>query len=395
MIGFATLRPWILTLDWLVGLGWVFRAVQWVRGLALVPDLTREALHATSARLSVIVPACNEEAAIEGCLRSLLASEGIALEILAVDDRSTDATGRMMEAVADDAGASPHTLRVIHIPELPVGWMGKTHAMGLAAAQATGDWLLFTDGDVFYRPETLARALHFAEERAVDHLILYPTMIFQNFGERMMLSFLHALSIWGIRPWKIADPRARRDYIGIGAFNLVRRPVYDAVGGWSALRLEVLEDLRMGFTIKRAGYRQCAVFGRDLIRLRWAAGALGVVNNMTKNLFALFRFHVLVAALACGALFVLCLLPFLSLLLGWPGLVPAVLTLLALALLYARFHRLGLPNAAYALTFPAGAVLFLFALARSIFRTLLQGGVLWRGTFYPLPELRKHAGPLR
>jgi len=211
----------------------------------------------------------------------------------------------------------------------------------------------------------------------------------------MMLSYLHAMSIWGMRPWKVSDPKAKRDYIGIGAFNLVRRSTYDAVGGWEALRMEVLEDLRMGFTIKRAGFSQHAVFGRDLIRIRWAEGAFGVVNNMTKNLFAIFRFRLVLAiAVSCGV-FALCLIPFLMVGLGTTFIWPVGVMLAALGVLYARYHRLGLPNAFFVLTFPVGAALFLFAMVRSVAATLGRQGVVWRGTFYPLAALRRHAGPLR
>jgi glycosyltransferase involved in cell wall biosynthesis len=390
------LRRLLIGLDWVVALAWAMRTVQWLRGMGRVPDLTQAAYapddNDLRSKVSVIVPACNEAPAIESCLRSLLGSRGLQLEILAVDDRSTDATGRIMDSLALEFAAGPHGLRVIHVQTLPEGWMGKTHAMGLAAAQSTGDWLLFTDGDILYARETLARALGFAERERVDHLILYPTMIFKNFGERMMLSFLHALSIWGPRPWKVGDAQTK-DYIGIGAFNLIRRPVYENIGGWGALRMEVLEDLRMGYTIKRAGYRQRAVFGRDLLRVRWAEGAIGVVNGMTKNLFAIFRFRLVVAASAWCSLIGLCLLPLVGMAFG--SVAPLVVMLTAVAILYARFHRLGLPNAGYVVTFPVGAVLFLFALGQSILRTLLQQGVVWRGTFYPLAELRKHAGRLR
>lgn len=395
----AVARTVLLSFDGLIACAWMGRSAQWLRGLTLVPDL-HDVRYASSEstskeRLTVIVPARNEGNAVEACLRSLLVTVDVRLEILAVDDRSTDATGRIMDEVAAEAAPGLHTLRVLHVTELPDGWMGKTHAMGLAAAEATGDWLLFTDGDMLFAPDALASAMRFAEMEHADHVVLYPTMIFKSFGERMMLAFLHAMSIWGPRPWKIGDPNAKRDFIGVGAFNLIRRTTYDAVGGWAAQRLEVLEDLRMGFTVKRAGYRQRAVFGRDLARIRWAEGAMGVVNNMTKNLFAVFRFRLLLACVATGSIFLLCLLPFIGLALGRAAVVPFALTMLALIALYSRYHRFGLPRLAYVLTFPAGAVLFLFALAQSISRTILEQGVTWRGTFYPLAELRKHAGPLR
>ena len=394
----GVLRSVVLGADWLVALAWAARTFQWLRGISLVPDLRQPRyaeLKNQLPRLSVIVPARNEEKAVEACLHSLLGSVGVPLEIIAVDDRSTDATGSIMDSVAGESSQGPHSLRVLHIAALPEGWMGKTHAMGLAAAESTGDWLLFTDGDMLFAPDALARALRCAEMEQADHVVLYPTMIFASFGERMMLAFLHAMSIWGPRPWKIPDPKATRDFIGVGAFNLIRRPVYDAVGGWAAQRLEVLEDLRMGFTIKRAGYRQLAVFGRDLTRIRWAEGAMGVVNNMTKNLFAIFRFRLGVATLAMASISALCLLSLFALVLGSSAVMPLLLTILALVALYARYHSFGLPRLAYVMTFPFGAALFLFALGRSISRTLLQQGVTWRGTFYPLAELRKHAGPLR
>ena len=193
----------------------------------------------------------------------------------------------------------------------------------------------------------------------------------------------------------MSDSKATRDYIGVGAFNLIRRSAYETVGGWEALRMEVLEDLRMGFTVKRLGFSQHAVFGRDLIRIRWAEGAIGVVNNMTKNLFAVFRFRLMLAVAASVGVFVLCLLPFLMAVSGGSFVMPAAVMLVAIGVLYARYHRLGLPNALFVLTFPVGAVLFLFAMVRSVATTLGRKGVVWRGTFYPLAELRRLAGPLR
>ena len=385
-----------LIADWCIALAWLARGLEWLHGLRLVPDLRdpayQEDLPATAGSLSVVVPARNEARAIEACLRSLLASSGVTLQVIAVDDRSDDETGRIMDNLAVETGRITHALTVIHVKSLPDGWMGKTHAMAQAAAAATGDWVLFTDGDMLFAPDALARVLNYAHGEQADHVILYPTMIYEGFGERMMLSFLHVMSIWGVRPWKVGDPEAKRDFIGIGAFNLVRRSVYDEVGGWDSLRMEVLEDLRMGFVIKQAGYRQRAVFGRDLTRIRWAEGAFGAVNNMTKNLFALFRFRLSLAALAVVSITALCLLPLAGLAMGRAGLWPMLLMLTMLAVLYARYERLGLPGVLYALTFPLGAALFLFAMVRSIGTTVLRGGVAWRGTFYPLEALKRDAG---
>ena len=221
------------------------------------------------------MPARNEAAKIAATLRSLLDSSGVDLEILAVDDRSSDETGAIMDRMAADHAA----LRVLHVAELPAGWLGKTHAMSVAAREATGEWLLFTDGDVVFAPEALSRALGFAVASAADHFVLLPTVVLGSFGERVMISFMQVVAIWGPRPWRVPNPRARRDAIGVGAFNMLRREAYEAIGGWEALRMEVVEDLALGYLIKKKGLRQRVALGRGLVRVRWVEGAFGVVEN--------------------------------------------------------------------------------------------------------------------
>jgi cellulose synthase/poly-beta-1,6-N-acetylglucosamine synthase-like glycosyltransferase len=179
-------------------------------------------------RVSIIVPACDEEADVEQTLTQLLALDYDNYEVIAVDDRSTDRTGEIMDQVA----ASPQAhgkLRVFHVRELPTGWLGKTHAMWTAAKQATGDWLLFTDADVLFKPDSLRRALAYAESVNADHVVLFPRMIMTKPGERMMIAFFQTLFVFGHRPWKVADP-STDDHMGVGTFNLIRRSVYEAVG---------------------------------------------------------------------------------------------------------------------------------------------------------------------
>jgi GT2 family glycosyltransferase len=404
--------------SWVVALAWTGRTLNALGKLRRVPNLldlpaldlsaqgglgvllpsgfkAPEALPPVRPALTVIVPARNEAASIERTLRSLL-EQTVPVEIIAVDDRSEDATGAIMDRVAAEAVAGGRSLRVIHVEELPAGWMGKTHAMALAARQATTDWLLFTDGDILYRPDAIERTMRFAAKERADHVVLMPTLILKTMGERMMVSIFQSLSLWSWKPWKIADPKAKRDSIGVGAFNLMRTEVYRAVGGFEAQRLEVLEDLRLGFEIKWSGYRQRVVFGRGLISVHWAAGALGLVHNLTKNVFAVFRFRPLVLAGACAGLGVLCFGPLAGLFGPMAMVLASVLSLVMLWLLYfdtgRRFTGV---SSFYFLTLPLAVVLLLYAMLRSMMVTLLRGGVTWRGTFYPLGELRKHAGPLR
>ncbi len=392
-----TLRTAALVVDWCAAAIWGVRTIIWLRKIRRVPDLhdPRYATGPTAGKLSVVVPGRNEEAAVEQCLRSLVNSADLALEVIAVDDRSTDGTGAIMDRVQSDVHRPGVSMQVLHIEKLPAGWMGKTHAMDCAAAVATGDWLLFTDADILFRQDALGRALRFVEDEGADHLVLLPTLVCGSFGERMMMAFIYAVSIWGPSLWKIPERRAKKHSIGIGAFNMVRRSAYDAVGGWASLRMEVIEDVRLGHVLKQGGFAQRVAYGRDLLRIRWAESAMGIVRNLTKNAFAVFRFRLPLAIGASFGLLLFYVLPFAAIFAGPAFWIPSGIVFSALACLYWRYSRAADANVAYVVTFPVAACLFLLTLLRSSAYTLAQGGVVWRGTHYSLAELRRNAGPLR
>lgn len=378
---------------WLIALLWAVATVNALRKLPLIPDVLDERFGAARSEppfIAVIVPARNEAADIEATLRSLLAAEGVRLEIFAVNDRSTDTTGEIMDRLA----AETKLVIALHIAELPDGWMGKTHAMAMAAAQATAPWLLFTDGDVLFAKDTLLRAINFAESERADHIVIFPTLILKGIGERAMIAFFQGVSALFSRFWRIPVEGAKES-LGVGAFNLIRADVYRSIGGFEALRMEVLEDLRLGFEVKRHGFRQRVAFGRDLVRVRWVVGTFGMVRNITKNFFAAFRFRVWLTIAACCGLIVFCLGPFIALAGSWWMCGATAVTMLALIALYRYYRQYTGIAAWYAFTFPFAACLVLYAILRSMLLTLARGGVVWRGTLYPLAELKKNAGPLR
>lgn len=382
---------------WLIAAAWLWRVLPALRMLPTVPDLLEEKYFARDPAalpsLTVIVPGKDEAAAIEACLRSLLLCDYPELRVIAVNDRSSDSTGSLMDQVAADADAQGR-LHVLHVTELPAEWLGKPHAMAMAADYAASDWLLFTDADVIFAPDALRRAMTFVTESGADHFVLYPTLILHGWAERMLIAFFQSLSALAGRPWKISDPAAKHDYIGVGAFNMIRRPVYEVLGGYTALRMEVLEDMRLGYRVKRAGYPQRVAFGKDLIRIRWAPSARGILQNLTKNLFSAFRFRTGLVLLGCIGVALFCLTPFVALAFSgaprWAG----AITLLSLLLLNLRYAKLTDISPAYLLLFPIATVMFLWTLLRSMVLVLWRGGVLWRGTLYPLKELRGQAGPL-
>jgi len=382
---------------WIAGsilaLVWLSRIIDAALGMPKIADIARPEWNRRPSaggdpRVSIIVPARNEEEHIEATLAQLLQLDYDNYEVIAVNDRSTDRTGEIMDRIA--SGTEGHgCLKVVHVAELPPGWLGKVHAMWTAAKQATGDWLLFTDADVLFRPDVLGRAMTYTDSEQADHVVLFPQMIMHSPGEKMMVAFFQTLFVFGHRPWKVADPKTK-DHMGVGAFNLIRRRVYDAVGSYQALRFEVLDDMKLGKIVKNAGYAQRNVFGEDLISIRWAKGAMGMVNNLTKNFFAIMSFQWWRALASAFALAFLNLMPFLGIWLaqGWARLPYAIALASTFAIYVGMSWESPIPPY-YFFLHPISTILFVYIMLRSMTLTLSRGGVVWRGTFYPLEELRK------
>lgn len=370
---------------------WLSRLIDAAIGMRDVPDIAatnwapEREFYEHAPRVTIVVPAKNEAEEIETCLQSLLALDYPDYEIVAVDDRSSDQTGAIMDRLASGG----QRLRIVHITELPDGWLGKTHAMWKAANESRGDWILFTDGDIRFRQDALARAIAYAEKIDTDMLVVFPTMIMETAGERMMLSFFQSMFVFAHRPWKVQDPKSK-DYMGVGAFNLIRRPVYEKVGTYSALKLSILDDMELARLAKEGGFKQRNVFGDGLIRLRWATSAIGVVQNLTKNLFALTGFRLSVAVGGALALTFVNAWPFLGVVLapGWQKLGFGI-AVAGIAVLYVGMGRVSKISPLYFLTHPLASLIFSGAMLHSAGSAILRRGVVWRGTTYSLAELRK------
>jgi glycosyltransferase involved in cell wall biosynthesis len=385
------MSTWHFILGGLLACIWLSRLIDTGRGMSHLTNIARPEWdhrrdRAGHSRVSIIVPARNEERALGQALSRLLALDYSDYEVIAVNDRSCDRTREILEQALRTA---PGRVRIIQIEELPPRWMGKTYAMWRAAGEASGEWLLFTDADVMFRPDCLRRALAYAERERADHLVLFPRLIMKSPGEKMMMALFQLMFVFGHRPWKVADPKAK-DHMGVGAFNLVRRSVYQAVGTYEALRFEVLDDMKLGKLIKNAGFRQRNVIGGDLVEIRWAQGARGIVRNLAKNFFAVLSYQCWRAIGFSMVAAVLNLLPFTGTLCA-PGLarVPYAISLAAIFALYLGMSRYSDVRPWYFLLHPASTLLFIYTVLRSMLLTLWRGGVEWRGTFYALEELRR------
>ncbi|MEO6924370.1 MAG: glycosyltransferase family 2 protein, partial [Bryocella sp.] len=249
MIGGAS-RAALLLGAYGVAAAWCVRVADMLRNLPTVTDLTSAEWSdapRNGASLTVVVAARNEAEKIVATLDSLLGSDYENLAVIAVDDRSTDATGALLDA---HAARFPGRLRVLHVDELADGWLGKTYAMQLAFEKTTSEFVLFTDADILFSPVILRKAVAYAERSGAAHLVVMPTTIVQSWREGMVLGFLQVIGMWVVRPWRVPDQTARRDALGVGAFNMVRREALQALGGLEPQRLTVLEDVHLGLRFK-------------------------------------------------------------------------------------------------------------------------------------------------
>lgn len=333
--------------------------------------------------LSIVVGARDEAAAIEPALRSLLALDHPRLQVVAVDDRSTDGTGAILDRIAHD---DPR-LHVIHVAALPGGWLGKVHALHLGSQAAQGEFLLFTDADVHVARDALRRALAHCVREQLDHLAVLPQLHVRQGLLASLLVESQALFYATLPPWKLAT--SPRVYVGLGAFNLVRAEAYRRAGGHDALRLEVLDDLALGKRLKAHGARQGLLLGEAAVALEWYRDARGFMQGLEKNSFAAAGYSVPKAIAGSLALLALRVWPFagLALTAGPTRWVNAVAVAAGLAIHWRVWRTTAWPARAL-LWFPLAPVLMLAVLWRAVLLTLRRGGIAWRGTFHPLAALR-------
>lgn len=394
---FRSVLPHLVIDTWIFAALSVWRTVSTAIGIRRVPDLLQPAWDlqpAGSPKLVVIIPARDEAGTIEPALRSVLAQDYPNIHIIAVDDRSADATPQILASLA---AQHPGHLTVLRVETLPNGWLGKTHAMAVAAehaqVQLNPDFLLFADADVHFTPDALRRSLAAAVQTEADHFVTLPTPVVKRTDEAAFLSYFQVLSMFAVRLWKVTDPKALRDSVGVGAFAMLRSSAYTRLGGFAALRMEILEDLYLGRRVKALRLKQRVAFGRDLVRVHWAAGAFGVVGVLTKNMFALFRFRLWLVLFVAFWLFAFSVGPIFALFLPQTR-IAAVLIISCAVYLYRMMSRYSGISAFNVVFAPLAGTLLTWSLLRSTWTTLRQGGVRWRGTFYSLHELREHAGPL-
>jgi len=376
-----------LVLSALVALFWLTHGLRTAYGATRLPWLKDfpKAADADCPRISLLFAARDEEEKLPAALETLAAIDYPHLEIIGVDDRSLDATGRML----DEFAAAQPRFRAVHITELPPGWLGKPHALQKAYEDSTGDWLLFTDADVRFHPESVRRAVTLAKQRNLDHLTLIGHIDMVGFWEKVLITFFGMAFYLAADPYGLSNPNSR-SYVGVGAFQLLKRKAYETVGTHRRLAMEVVDDMRLGKLVKQAHFRSGLGIAQDFVSIRWHAGAGNVVRGVTKNFFAALSYNVALVVIALAGLLLTNVLPFAGVFLahGWTRVFWAIAVVIAVCY-HAGVNIVMRVSPFYAFTHPLGAILLGYMLVRSTVITLRQGGIIWRDTFYPLEELKR------
>jgi chlorobactene glucosyltransferase len=361
-LAFAVLALWALTLG------------RTILNLLLVPRLRPGSMPRQTPRLSVIVPARDEERTIERTVRALLAQTYPDLEVVVVNDRSTDATGAILDSIAD------RRLIVVNGVEPPPGWLGKPHALHLGAGRATGELLLFIDADIIYAPDAVAAAVARLEESGASMLSLLPHFELHGFWEHVAIPNLLVVAFTMLPLWLANKTRIPLFGAGGGPGNLIRREVYDAIGGHESLKDAVVDDVALARLVRRSGRRTEVALANDLISLRMYHGAREIVDGFTKNAFAVFNRNYVAAIVVLLLALVTHALPYALAVTGsLLGLVTVALIVLSRVVLYTALgYRLD--NALFG-HIPM-MLIWCWILIRSMWVTGVRRQLTWRGRTY-------------
>ena len=387
-----TAAPPLFIFDALVFLAVVAPFVLLVRHRHAIPKLPACNRELELPRLSVVIPARDEARAVGRAVKSLLSQDYPDLELIVVDDRSSDATG----AVVGELATHDSRIRAIRVTELPAGWLGKNHALWRGAERARGEWLLFTDADVVFAPGALRRAVGYAVTEGLDHLTLAPRLAARGLALRAFVAFFAYafIALWGA--YLANDPKSARG-VGIGAFNLVRRSAYERIGTMRALSLRPDDDIRLGRRLRGFGFRQRVLNGNDLLSVEWYPSLGAAISGLEKSMYSSLEYRVRDALGVLVYLLATMVWPFVGVIaLGGIDrvLLGIVVACLGAGLLETYRQSMGplTPSALLlALLVPFSALCFAYAIVRSAYLAETRG-VRSRGTTYPLSLLRGQSG---
>ncbi|MDR7075172.1 glycosyltransferase involved in cell wall biosynthesis [Neobacillus niacini] len=365
---------------------WIVFLLDGLLGLRKMDALEAEESLENGPLLSVIVAARNEEIQIKDSVLSQLEQTYRNIEWILVNDRSTDATGLIMEELKKE----DMRVSVIHIEELPEGWLGKNNALYRGFLQASGKWILFTDADVKFEKQAFAKALHYFERHKLDHLTAAPNLSAKNFWLKSFVAFFMFGFSYFKRPWAANNPKSKIG-TGIGAFNLVTKKAYESFGTHEMVKMRPDDDLQLGMRMKQSGYRQRIVTALRLIEVEWYGSLQEAFVGLEKNTFAGLHYRVSMVFFAVFGVFITNVLPFITIFSS-----DKIVAMLSLGVIFLSgihyvlvIKKMTIFSPAMFLVLPVTALLFIYSIIRASWLTYKRGGIMWRGTLYKLSELRE------
>jgi len=334
-------------------------------------------------RISVCVPARNEERGVEACLQSLLNQDYSNFEVIVINDHSTDNTAGIMQALAQEYSH----LKVLEGINLPEDWLGKPFALHQAFKVSQGEYLLFTDADLVFKSTALNTAVHVMRERKLDVLTLMPKAEFGSFWEQAVQPVIFGF-IASLTRFKNVNNPGHKSAMGFGAFLMFRRAAYEKIGGHEAGKADVLEDVLIAKRAKRAGFKLLVADGKQLFSIRMYFGLKEIWFGWQKNMFLAMNESVVKATYNIFVVLGFLFTPYIILAINifeqigwfWIGLAMASVVLVSAAA-YKTCDELGLHRNAAAL-FPLGALVMAAIMANSMFQTLVRKKTEWRGRVY-------------
>jgi chlorobactene glucosyltransferase len=367
--------------------------IYWIHTQYHLDIIVTSAVSPTNAPLiSICIPARNEQQNIRKCIEGMLSQDYPNFEVIVLEDRSTDATAQILNQLVQWYPK----LKVISGSDLPSGWAGKPHALYQTSRAAQGEWLCFVDADTFLKSNAISACYAKAMETKADLFTTMNEQVLGSFWEKVLMPLvMTALSV-GFSPRKVNDP-SRRDAVANGQFIMIKRSVYDSIGGHERVKDHIVEDKAIAEQVKWNGYRLVMADGMHFISTRMYTSLETMWEGWTKNIYLGLREHISMlllgafgASLAFVAALFLPLWPILGLAWyynagGWLALAVIIQSIIVWgALLYARARVANKMNISpwYIFTTPLGAGLFAGAMLTSAWKVISGQGVTWRGRKY-------------
>ena len=338
-------------------------------------------------RLSIVIATCNDADTIEKAVNTLLQQDYPDLEIVLVNDRSTDGTGSVIEKIAREDSR----VRTAHIQYLPPGWLGKVHALHVGTQKTSGEWILYTDADVYFKQGALRKAIAFVLADHSDHLALMPVPRAPSFWLGVVLQAVGGVFVLGTRAAHLGKPGTKA-FVGAGAFNLVRKAALDRTEGFAWLRMEVVDDVGLGLMLQRSGARSSFAITLQDVSFTWYPSLRAMFKGLEKNFFAVLAFYSIARMIGIVVLaWAYALAPLVAILYSMQ--IPFLLIAGVVAYLFLIAGAVGVKIMFKQKLLPlllvqVGHILISLMLLRSGIMCIVRGGITWRGTWYPLDELR-------